>query len=97
LTVKFIIINIIAGTDVAVLYLWLMECTCRFGSCYLHQNRFPGHSLYYIDDIVFVSPAVAAVVVVEVAVGTTDYPSIQDSHEVLVCLYPKVSFFQFCG
>jgi hypothetical protein len=39
--------------DVAVLCLCLMESICRFGSCYLHQNRFPDHSLCYRCDIAF--------------------------------------------
>jgi hypothetical protein len=31
-----------------------VESICRFGSCCdLHQNRLPGRSLCYIDDIVF--------------------------------------------
>jgi hypothetical protein len=34
----------------------------------MHQNRFPGHSLYYIDDIIFVSAALAAGIVVIVLV-----------------------------
>jgi hypothetical protein len=31
--------------DVATLYLCLEESICRFGSCYLHRNRFLGHGL----------------------------------------------------
>jgi hypothetical protein len=39
-----------------------MESIYRSGSCYLHQNKFPGHSLCGIDDIAFLG--VAAVLVV---------------------------------
>ena len=46
--------------DVAVLYLCLEECICRFGFCYLHQNRFPGRNLCYIEDIVFLDADVNA-------------------------------------
>jgi hypothetical protein len=51
----------IESTDVAALYLYLMESICRFDSCCdLHQNGLAGHSLYYIvDNIAFVSTAVA--------------------------------------
>jgi hypothetical protein len=79
-----------------------MESISHFGSCYLHQNRFPDHSLCYIDNIAFVLAVVVVVVVVaavvvEVKVGTADYPSIQDSHVVLVCLCLAVSFCLFSG
>jgi hypothetical protein len=78
--------------DVAVLCLCLMESICRFGSCYLHQNRLAGRSIYYIDGTAFVvSPAalVAAVIVV------ADYSSIQDNRAVLLCLRLMVSFYLF--
>jgi hypothetical protein len=46
-----------------------MESICRFGSCYLHQNRFPGRNLCYIGNIVFVvsAAAIAAAVLAPVA------------------------------
>jgi hypothetical protein len=61
-----------------------VECICRFGSCYLHQNRLPDHNPCYIDGIVFLGAVdmivvvIAAYVVVVgavVVVGTADYPS----------------------
>jgi hypothetical protein len=56
-------------TDVATLCLCLMGYICRFGSCYLHQNRFPDRSLCDIDNnIAFVSPVAAVLVVVIAAV-----------------------------
>jgi hypothetical protein len=55
-----------------------MEWICRLGSCYLHQSRFPGHSLCYIDDIAFVvSPAVVMVAVALTAAVPADF-SAQD-------------------
>src|SRR4051812_3574400 len=42
--------------DVVVLCLYLMEYISHFRyahSHHLHQNKFPGHSLCYIEDIVF--------------------------------------------
>jgi hypothetical protein len=41
-----------------------MGCICRFGFCYLHQNRFLGRSLCCIEDIVFVTAVLVAAVVV---------------------------------
>jgi hypothetical protein len=50
----------IVDIDVAALYPCLVESICRFGSCCdLHQNRFPGRNLCYIEDSVFVAIAVA--------------------------------------
>jgi uncharacterized membrane protein YhaH (DUF805 family) len=40
--------------NAAPLYLWLMGSIYRFGSCYLHQNRFPGHSSVCIVIITFI-------------------------------------------
>jgi hypothetical protein len=45
-----------------------MESICRSESCYLHQSRFPGRSLCYIDDIAFLGTPVVVVVVVMAAV-----------------------------
>jgi hypothetical protein len=46
----------------------------RFGFCYLHQNRFPGRSLCYIDDNAFLgAPAAMMVVVVTAAVPAADF------------------------
>jgi hypothetical protein len=58
--------------DVAALSLCSKESTCRFGSCYLNQNRLTGRSLYYSYSIAFDSAAVLVDVVVVVAV---DYHS----------------------
>jgi hypothetical protein len=54
--------------DVAALCLCLVECICRFGSCCLHQSRFPGRSLCYIDDNAFLGTPAAVMVVVVVVV-----------------------------
>jgi hypothetical protein len=71
---------IVIEIDVAVLCLCLVESTCRFGSCCdLHQNRFLGRNLCYIDNIAFVF-AVAAVLVVVIA-AADDYSSVLDNHE----------------
>jgi hypothetical protein len=67
LIVKFIIINIVAGIDVAILYLCLVECISRSEFCYLHQSRFPSHSLYDIDNIAFVVIVVIVVVVADLS------------------------------
>ena len=93
--------------DVAILYLCLRESICRSDFCYLHQNRFPGRSLCYIDDSAFVVVSAAVVVgtvnvevvaiVVVAVVGTVDYPSILGNHVVLLCLCLGVSFYQFLG
>jgi hypothetical protein len=48
--------------DVAALFLCLMEFICRFDSCYLHQNRFLGRSLCYIDNMASDLSALADVV-----------------------------------
>jgi hypothetical protein len=40
----------------------------RFGFCYLHQNRFPGRNLCYIDDNAFLGAPTVVVVAVAVAV-----------------------------
>jgi hypothetical protein len=45
--IHFIDIN----TDVAALFLCLMESICRFDSYYLHQNGSPGRSLRYSANI----------------------------------------------
>jgi hypothetical protein len=37
--------------DMAILCLCLEESICRSAFFYLHQNRFPDHSLCYIDGI----------------------------------------------
>jgi hypothetical protein len=65
----------------------------------LHRKIFHYHSPYGIGNIVFVVIAAVGMLVVAavVVVGTADYPSIQDSHVVLLCLYPKVSFCLFFG
>jgi hypothetical protein len=63
-----------------------MESICRFGSCCdLHQNRFPGHSLYDIDNIVFVVSAGAAAAIA--AVVAVYYSYIQDNHVVHLSLH----------
>jgi len=46
-----------------------VESICRFDSCYLHQSRFPGRSLCYIDDNAFLGAPAAVMVVVAVAVA----------------------------
>jgi len=46
-----------------------MESICRSESCYLHQSRFPGRSLCYIDDIAFLGTPAAVMVVVVAAVA----------------------------
>jgi hypothetical protein len=63
----------------------LYESICRFGSCCdLHQNRFSGQSLCYIDDIVFVvvTAVVVAVdmIVVVVLVAAAADSSALDNH-----------------
>ncbi len=45
-----------------------MVSISRFGFCYLHQNRFPGRNLCYIDDNAFLGAPAAVMVVVAVAV-----------------------------
>jgi hypothetical protein len=70
LYVVLIIYNKFIDIDVAAPCLCLVESICRFDSCYLHQNRFPGHSLCYIDDIAFLG-APAAVMVAVIAVFVT--------------------------
>ena len=47
------------------LCIYSMESICRFGSFYLHQNRFPGHNLCYIGNIAFVVSAPAVIVVMQ--------------------------------
>jgi hypothetical protein len=54
-------LSIIEDIDVAALCLCSMESICRFGSCYLHQNRIPGRSLYDIDNIAFLDTDVIAI------------------------------------
>jgi hypothetical protein len=90
--------------DVATLYLCLRESICRSDFCYLHQNRFPGRSLCYIDDSAFVVVSAAVVVgtvnvaviaIVVAVVGTVDYPSILGNHVVVLCLHLMVSFCLF--
>jgi hypothetical protein len=61
MSVVAIILKKIIDIVVVALYLYLMGYICRFGSCYLHQNRFPGGSLCDIDNIAF---AAAVIVVV---------------------------------
>jgi hypothetical protein len=51
---------------------------CRFDFCYLHQNRFPGRSLCYIEGIVFV--VVSAAVALIAALVASDDPSVPDNH-----------------
>jgi hypothetical protein len=58
-----VVLSIAIDTDVAALYLCLEESIFHFGFCYLHQNRFPDHSLYYIEYIVFVVSVIAVLVV----------------------------------
>jgi hypothetical protein len=53
---------------VASLSLCLEESICRSGFCCLHQNRFPGRNLCYIDDNAFVGAPAAVVVAVAVGV-----------------------------
>jgi hypothetical protein len=80
---------------VVILYLYLTESICRFGSCYLHQNRFPGRNLCYIDNIAFVVSPVASVLVVVIAaavIAADDYSSIQNNHVVLLYLRLMVLF-----
>jgi hypothetical protein len=69
---------------VVVLCLCLVEYICRFGFCYLHQSRSPGHSLCYIYDIVFVVVVVAviAAVLAAGAVVAAAGLSAQDNHGV---------------
>jgi hypothetical protein len=57
----------------------------------MHQNRFPGRSLCYIDSIAFLAVGVVALAVV-VAVAADYHSSIQDNHAVLLCLRLMVSF-----
>ena len=63
----FLILSI--DIDVAILFLCPMESICRSESCYLHQSRFPGRSLCYIDDIAFLGTPAAVMVVVVAAVA----------------------------
>jgi hypothetical protein len=53
-----------------------MESIYRFGSCYLHQNRFPGHSLYCIVNSAFVAFVVIVLVVLVVVADL----SLVDNH-----------------
>jgi hypothetical protein len=46
-----------------------MESICRFGSCYLHQNKFPGRSVSDIHNIAFAVFVVVAVVAIGVVVA----------------------------
>jgi hypothetical protein len=79
----------------AAMYLYLVESICHFGSCCdLPQNRFPDHSLCYIDDIVFVF---AAVIVPAIAVALDHQAYVQDNRVAYYSLYPTVSFYQFSG
>jgi hypothetical protein len=72
-----------------------MGSICRFGSCYSHQNRFPGRNLCYIDNIAFVVSPVATVLVAVAVVVVADYFSIQDSYVVLLCIRLMVAFWLF--
>jgi hypothetical protein len=49
----------------------------------LHQNRFPGHSLYNNNDIIYIVSVVVQVVVAVIApvAVAVDHYSIQDNHE----------------
>jgi hypothetical protein len=66
--------------------------------CDLHQNRFPGPNLCYIDNIVFVFVAVIEIVLVAaiaVVVIAGDHSSIQDNHVARQYLRIAVSFCLF--
>ena len=73
---------IVVDIDVAALYLYLTESTCRPESCCSHQNRFPDHSLCYIDDNVFAAVGMIAVIVAVLVVAAVADLSVQDNHAV---------------
>jgi hypothetical protein len=81
---------------VVVLFVYLMESICHFGSCCdLHQNRFPVYNPCYIDNIAF-----AVVVVVTVLVSAFIVVagfSVLDNHVAYQSLYPTVFFCLFFG
>jgi hypothetical protein len=49
-----------------------MGCIYRSDSCYLHQSRFPGRSLCYIDGIAFVTVVTAVVAVLAAVLSEQD-------------------------
>jgi hypothetical protein len=70
-----------------------MECIYHSDFWYLHQNRFPGRSLCYIDDSAF---HVAVVDMIAPVVAAVDYYSyVQDNHAVLLYLHLTGSFCPF--
>jgi hypothetical protein len=46
-----------------------MVSITRFGSCYLHQSRFPGHNLCYIGNSAFVVSAPVIVMMMMMAMN----------------------------
>ncbi|MFL6366941.1 MAG: hypothetical protein ACJ72T_00115, partial [Nitrososphaeraceae archaeon] len=92
--IKNIFLTIVVDyIDVAVLYLCLVGCICCFGSCYLHQNRFPGRNLCCIGGIVFLVSAIAVLVDAVAAAAL----SLLDNHVAHWYLDLMVSFCQFLG
>jgi len=73
--------------DMAALSVCPVEPICRADFCCLHQNRFAGRSLCYIDDIAFV----VAVVVIAALVAVD--LSVLGNHVVFLCLHLMVSFY----